>query len=38
MNIDKCIWDIKDGKILSEETLKICCEKFKELMIEESNV
>ena len=38
MNIDQCIWDIKAGKILPEETLKQCCEKFKELMIEESNV
>ncbi len=38
MDIDKCISDLKDGKILSEKILRRVCEKVKELLIEESNV
>lgn len=38
MNIDKCISDLKAGKILSEDVLQRCCEKVKELFLEESNV
>lgn len=38
MDIDKCIADLKEGKILPEKVLRRCCEKIKELLIEESNV
>lgn len=38
MDIDKCIADLKEGKILPEKVLRRCCEKVKELLIEESNV
>ena len=38
MDIDKCISDLKAGKILSEQTLRKVCEKIKELLIEESNI
>ena len=38
MDIDKCIADLKAGKILPEKVLRRCCEKIKELLIEESNV
>lgn len=38
MDIDKCIADLKDGKIIPERILRRCCEKVKEILIEESNV
>lgn len=38
MDIDKCISDLKEGKILPEKVLRRCCEKVKEILIEESNV
>lgn len=38
MDIDKCIADLKEGKILPEKVLRRCCEKVKEILIEESNV
>lgn len=38
MDIDKCIADLREGKILSESILRKCCERVKELLIEESNV
>lgn len=38
MDIDKCIADLKQGKILPEKVLRRCCEKVKEILIEESNV
>ena len=38
MDIDRCIADLKEGKILPEKVLRRCCEKVKELLIEESNV
>ena len=38
MDIDKCIADLKEGKILPEKVLRRCCEKVKELLIEEPNV
>ena len=38
MNINKCISDLKSGKIISEEVLIKCCEKVKEILITESNV
>lgn len=38
MDIDRCISDLKEDKILSEKVLRRCCEKVKELLIEESNV
>lgn len=38
MDIDRCISDLKEGKILNEKTLRRCCEKVKELLVEESNV
>ncbi len=38
MDINQCIADIKAGKILSERVLQSCCEKIKDLLLEESNV
>ena len=38
MNIDACIANLKERKILSERELRQACEKVKELLIEESNV
>ena len=38
MDIDKCINMLKRGEILSEKVLRRCCEKVKEILIEESNV
>ena len=38
MDIDRCIADLKEGRILTEKVLRRCCEKVKELLIEESNV
>lgn len=38
MDIDRCIADLKEGKILPEKVLRRCCEKVKEILIEESNV
>jgi serine/threonine-protein phosphatase 6 catalytic subunit len=38
MDIDECIQLIKKGEILPERTLQSCCEKVKELLMEESNV
>lgn len=38
MDIDKCIDMLKRGEILSEKVLRRCCEKVKEILIEESNV
>jgi serine/threonine-protein phosphatase 6 catalytic subunit len=38
MDLDKCIEDLKNGKILSEETTRNMCDKVKELLIEESNI
>jgi len=38
MDIDKCISMLKRGEILSEKVLRRCCEKVKEILIEESNV
>jgi len=38
MDIDLCIQTLKSGGILSERTLQSCCEKIKELLMEESNV
>ena len=38
MNIDECISDLKNGKILNERVLQSCCEKIKDLLLEESNV
>ena len=38
MDIDKCISDLKEGKILPEKVLRRCCEKVKEILREESNV
>ena len=37
-DIDKCINMLKRGEILSEKVLRRCCEKVKEILIEESNV
>lgn len=38
MNIDFLIDSIKEGKIIEESILQSCCEKVKEILIEESNV
>lgn len=38
MNIDLCISDLKNGKILSERVLQSCCDRIKDLLMEESNV
>ena len=38
MNIDRCIADLREGSILDERVLRRCCERVKELLIEESNV
>jgi hypothetical protein len=38
MNIDFLIESIKEGKIIEEAVLQTCCEKVKEILVEESNV
>ncbi len=38
MDIDKCISDLKQEKILPEKVLRKICEKLKDILIEESNV
>lgn len=38
MNIDECITTIKNSKILTEKIVKQCCERCKEILMEESNV
>jgi serine/threonine-protein phosphatase 6 catalytic subunit len=38
MDIDRCISELREGKILSERDLRMVCEKIKEILIEESNV
>lgn len=38
MDIDQCIGDLKQGRVLSEKVLRHCCDKVKELLIEESNI
>ena len=38
MDLDKCISDLKTGKILTEQQMRQLCEKIKELLIEESNI
>lgn len=38
MDIDQCIETLKAGKIIPERILRRCCEKVKEILIEESNI
>ena len=38
MNIDKCIQDLKTGKLLPEKTVRKLCQKVKEILINEANI
>lgn len=38
LDIDKCLEQVKDCKPLSEVQVRKLCQKFKEIVLEESNI